>query len=400
MKKLLILAAAAALLLVSCAKVETTQISENTGNIPVAFSNYVPRSITKATSSLVDAAVLTNGTHFGVYAWAQPYTGENPTPLTANPGTPAFMSDVDVTYGGDTGSGAANAYSPKRYWPAGDKPDYLSFIAYYPYQGAGITAPTFATGVGTYAFAAQSTSATMIDFMVADVVNDQLYGATNKYNTTHDADHKGTVQFTFKHQLAKVQFMFKKKAGLDATTVIELVDAKLNKIQTTGTLAATYNASTHATTTTWSNQAIAATPIVYDVTLDQANPESGSEIVLEETVNTVHQDDIFLMVPQTMFANSNANAQYLEVTWNVKVYDTDAHAATNDGTGLISTTTNSKKLYLDDCVQNDGETAANIDWAKNNVINYTITIGPNPILFTATVTEWDDTAQNGYFIVN
>ena len=237
----------------------------------------------------------------------------------------------------------------------------------------------------------------MVDFCVADVVNDQTYGHTNK------SGQDGTVDFTFKHQLTKVQFKF--KTGTLATgTTINLVDAKLYNVKTKGTLTATYaqNASPAVnalgtTTTTWSAQATATTAVVYDVTLNQQDPSNSNKLPLSTTASTVHNNDIFLMVPQTMVAptftttpnipaNLSSAAQYLLVTWEVV-------------TGGV-TTTNVKALYLDQCVTEDnGSTQANIDWEKNNFITYTVTIGPKPIYFTASVTAWDS-EQNGYFNVN
>lgn len=394
MKKTLFFAAVAALVFASCAKTEIISVNEDAAPA-IGFSSYSPRSLTKAGDTYVSGASLVNGKTFAVYAWKT----ANNTFLGVNPGTPNFMNPVTVTWNNDTTDGDGNTYSPVRYWPAGDTPENLSFAAYYPAGGAGITAPTFASGVGTYAFSAQGTSASMVDFLVADVVNDQVYGETNVSPT-----YKNTVSFTFKHQLAKVQFKFKKAADVDANTTINLVDAKLYNIQTTGTLTATYaqNASPAVnalgtTTTAWSNQAIAGTPVVYDVFLNGSNPESGSEIELTTTASTVADGDIFLMVPQTMIApafsttpnipaNLSSDAQYLLVTWEV----------ITDGV----TTTNTKALYLDQCVTaENGDTQANIDWAKNNFVTYTITIGPKPIWFTGTVSAWD-AEQNGYFDVN
>ena len=348
----MILAAVAALTLASCAKIDTIKVEENTGAIPVAFSNYVPRSMTKASSSLVDGAALANNTHFGVYAWATAYTGNNPTPLSGNPGTPNFMSNVDVNYLNDTNTGSGNTYSPLRFWPSGDKPDYLSFTAYYPYNGAGITAPTFsANTAGEYAFTAQNEAANMIDFMVADVVNDQVYGATNKYGLTSNVDHKGTVQFTFRHQLTKVQFKFKKSTGLGATTVVELLDAKLAGIQNQGTLTATYHpavaepAAAAYTSTAWSDQTGAqGYEIFVNSGENKKNPEytapstvSNPVTLADDATTTVDNSAIFLMVPQTM----EDATQQLSVTWRVRVYDTAGHASDNAGTavgGLLSET--------------------------------------------------------------
>ena len=44
------------------------------------------------------------------------------------------------------------------------------------------------------------------------------------------------------------------------------------------------------------------------------------------------------------------------------------------------------------------DTLANIDWNKNNFVTYVITVGPQPILFTATAVEWDP-EQIGYYNV-
>lgn len=400
MKKLMTFAVMAALILAAgCAEIENKSAT-NEAPHAIGFSHYTPKSLTKANDTYVNGNTLIANKTFAVYAWATTYGNF----LAVNPGDPAFMDPAVVTWKDNNNEGANNTYTPQKYWPAGTTPDNLSFTAYYPEGGAGITAPTFPTtgdgGVGTYAFEAQDASANMVDFCVADVVNDQVYGNTN---ATTSGGNKGTVAFTFKHQLAKVQFKFKTDNS-DANTTVELVDAELYNIKTEGTLTATYarNASPAVnalgtTTTEWSGQAIASTPITYEVFLNGSDPESGSEIELTTTANTVANSDIFLMVPQAMIApsfsttpnipgNLSNKPQYLLVTWKVT-------------TGGVSTT-NTQALYLDECVTTDGGTTqANIDWAKNSFVTYTITIGPKPIYFTATVENWGS-EQSGYFNVN
>ena len=391
MKKYFILAAAAALALASCAKFET-YTENNDELIPIAFSNYAPKALSRVGDTYINSTTLVDGKQFAVYAWQT----ANAAFLAAAPGTPNFMNPAVVTYNSDVTTGEGNTYSPVRFWPAGDSPANLSFTAYYPYGGAGITAPTFSGNVGAYAFTAQAAAADMVDFCVADVVNDQVYGNTNK---TSGDSYKGTVNLPFKHMLTKVQFKFKKATGLGETTVIELVDAELAGINNAGTLTATYaqNASpaVNALGTTsyaWSSQSGAAG---YEILLNNEDPESGSEIVLTESASTVADADIFLMVPQTIAADT----QKLNVTWNVKVYDTAAHATANGSEGLLSSTPNSAELsfFSDLKVSDTDDTAASaIQWNRNDFITYTITIGPKPIWFTATVDGWA-AEQNGYF---
>ena len=309
MKKALFLAAVAALALSACSKNEILEtINKVPEEAPIGFSNYTPKSLTKANDTYVSGTSLVAGKTFAVYAWKTDYDNF----LTANPGAPAFMNPAVVTWNNNSNEGANNTYSPKKYWPSGDTPANLSFAAYYPYGGAGITAPTFsANTVGVYAYEGPATSAAMVDFCVANVVNDQVYGETN---ATFGSSNKGTVNFTFNHQLAKVQFKFKTD-NEDANTEVKLVDAKLYNIQTVGTLTATYaqNASPAVnalgtTTTTWSAQAIAGTPVVYDVTFNGNNPEEGHEITLTTTAQPAAagtenpRADLFMMVPQAMIA--------------------------------------------------------------------------------------------------
>lgn len=403
MKKTMLFAAIAALVLVSgCAKNIDLAPTATTQHA-IGFSHYTPRSLSKANDTFVNGTTLVAGKTFAVYAWATAYDSF----LTANPGTPGFMNPAVVTWNDNDAEGAHNAYAPLRYWPAGTTPDNLSFTAYYPYGGAGITAPSFdANTVGVYAFEAQNTSAAMVDFCVAEVVNDQVYGNTN---ATSGSSNKGTVAFTFKHQLAKIQFKFKTDNN-DSNTEVKLTGAKLYNIQTKGTLTATYEQNATpavnaagTTTTTWSAQAIASPQVVYDVTFNGTAATDAAPITLH--TNLIPADasssnpatDIFLMVPQDMItpsfsatpntpANLSNNAQYLLVSWNVT-------------TGGV-TTSNTQALYLDQCVTEDnGSTQANIDWAKNSFVTYTITIGPKPIYFTATVTDWA-TEQTGFFNVN
>lgn len=390
----MLFAAIAALVLVAgCAK-NIDLAPTATNQHAIGFSNYAPRSLTKADGTYAESTTLINGKVFDVFAYATAY---NTAFTTAAYGT-QFMNAVDVTYGtGGNSDATKNTYSPLRYWPSGDTPDRLTFWAYYPVQsGNGITytAPDGNNGVGSYAFTTAGAAGSMVDFMVADVVNDKTYATTTN----------GVVPLTFRHQLAKIKVVFKTDLDPtdDPTTKVVLTDAKINNIKTTGTLTTTYNAG--STSTDWgTSPAIEGTPKVFEVLL------SGSDInneVLTTSVVGGADADLFLMIPQAMVARGETNPQNITVAWDVKTFDTAANATANGKTatsvgsdGLLSITHNTAVLYLDECVTTDGgDTQANIDWAKNNFVTYTITIGPKPIRFTASVVAWD-TVQNGYFNV-
>lgn len=364
MKKYFAIAAAAAVVLAGCAKVESYKVVEN-DNVPIGFTNYVPKSLVKAdAANYVAGATLINNAEFDVWGW---YTA-NGTSFDGTNGTKFFSNWYTVKYqGGNVGTdGSVNGYPDgARYWPSGDTPDYLHFYAYYPSNKGTITAP--AAGLGAFSFTAEAAAADQVDFMVADVVKDQVYGNTN---STFD----GTVNLTFKHQLTKVQVKFKTTQAVvdDPNTDIKVTSAAFGKINNTGTLTASYDGT--ATATAWSAVSGAA-----DYTI--AVPAGNLTATAANSGNDA--DDVFLLVPQTMLANTDANAQYITVTWTV----------TTDGIP----TTNTRKIYLDDCVTTDGgSTAANIDWEKNNFVTYVITIAPKQILFAGEAAAWD-AEQIGYY---
>ena len=420
MKKFFVLAAAAALTLASCAKVETISKVNDEDHV-IGFSNYAPKALAKASAAnYVESTTLVPNADFDVWGWytanGDSFDGTNGTQYF---GAPNAWYTVTYKADGDT-DGSKNAYPDgARYWPTGDAPDYLHFAAYYPSNaGLGITAP--ASGLGVYEFTAKATAATMVDFMVADVVKDQTYDNSNGNPGTNSGT-DGTVALNFRHQLTRVQFKFKTTQAIvdDANTTIKVTDVKIYNALTYGELTSSYlqmdnsgNYSdeggydandtpiTWATRTVWSAQATpSAAP--YEVFVNGADI-NNFELNATAAPATNNPADIFLMVPQAMIepvfsttphtpANLDNKPQYVLVEWDVITNGVTTH--------------NTKALYFDtDLKTTDNITAPaaamDLDWAKNASITYTLTIGPKQILFTGAVTEGWDVETNGYFNIN
>ena len=106
----MILAAAAALALVACAKVET--INTNAPEA-IGFGVYVPKTATKAgaagtiTQTGENSTTSLQDTGFGVFAY---YTDGASYPATNTSLKPNFMYNTKV-------SGSTWSYSPIKYWP-------------------------------------------------------------------------------------------------------------------------------------------------------------------------------------------------------------------------------------------------------------------------------------------
>ena len=366
-------------------------------NRPICFAGTSIDVETRADGSFLSGGgPLVTGEHFAVYAWN---TGASW--LGANPGVPLLMRPVDVTFANNDDSGTNNTYpdtgmssAMDRYWPrsGGAAYDY-SFCAYYPYGGAGITAPTFASGVGTFAFEVQPSAEEMVDFCVSDVANDIVYGSTN-------SDYPGTVALGFHHMLTRVQVKFVKARDVDADFDIKIWDARLEGVLSTGTLSAGYTpretpgrALPGTTTFAWSGR---GNRRGYEITLGGEDPGPYASDEADEYklslgyTQAVAASDVFLMIPQTMLSSeSGESAQRIEFWWSA--------GASTEATHSI--------LYLDDCLQSIGSSnKAEIDWGMGQFVTYTIVIRATPIEFgefsaeplvTVSIAPWGEDVE-GY----
>lgn len=351
--------------------------------VPIQFScTNGGVEVTKADASLTNSNLLASGQKFAVFGWN---TEDKLLPDDPCPGTPNFWNGstpVEVTFQNNSDRGKNNTYDPTRlpyltdqYWPRNLTPAYCySFWGYYPYASAGsngIVLSSFGSSDGTVAtfdFTVQPSVDKMVDFCVADVANDNVYGTTN-------TEWPGTVALSFHHTLTRVQFRFLRSADVAEGTTIELMDAQLKNIYTTGTLTVKFaRLDTPAlgrpgtTSFAWSSQ---ATPDDFDITIGGVNPEDGtpgSYVTLVTSPDAPAHSDVFLMVPQTMLTNYAATHQDLYLKWEV-----------TNGSG---TTTHDVTLLLDECHPGVGDPVfSDMDWTPNRFVTYTILIGAKPIQF-------------------
>ena len=333
--KVILFAGAAVLALAACSKNEVVETNDHA----IGFSNYAPKVVDgRADATFVNGNDLVSGKKFVVYGYNQKAADFS---TTLNP---TFMPGVEVTYnGGNTlAKAGSNTYSPTRYWPKDEANNKLAFYAYYPVST--YVVPTVTAGLGSYTVTVDTDPSENVDFLVADLVKDQVYSSTKG---------TGAVMLNFKHQLAKVKFLVKTNVT-DENTKVTLNSLTVKKVKTTGTLTPAYGTEF---STAWSDQTDPKDFPVYS-----SNMQLSATAVIKDIAHT------YLMVPQTLGNDVVATVVY--------TYQT----------GTDEAVTNTVNVKLNDIMSGE---AAIASWEKNNYIVYTFTIGLQPIKFAATVSAWD-----------
>lgn len=155
------------------------------GTVPIAFSN-AQTEFTKVP--------YPDGESFGVLAY---YNGSD---------TPNFMYNQPVT-----NTGGVFSYSPIKYWPASTD-SKISFYAYHPYNGAGITLNGNASTKKTLFFKLPTTAD--VDLMSASLENKSVGD--------------GSMRFTFRHVLTQLSFTARNSSKSFAITLntVKLVNVQ------------------------------------------------------------------------------------------------------------------------------------------------------------------------------
>lgn len=377
MKKSILLVASAALLLASCGKNEVyVPVQED---IPVGFSNYAPRSISKANDSAVNEGALPTGAKIGVYGYSTG-TDNLTTGFTTKP---EFMTDAKVDYGSYT-SATATATDPVRYWPK-TITNLLSFYAYYPGGSARIEGkPTASTaGMGTLTFTQAGAVEDMEDFMISNVANDQYYfkdGDTDpaSVNSNGVKAVNGVVPLVFNHMLTKVNFKFRTVSDYSADNVtIKVKSAKIAK-ETLSKVVITpsYTAGAAGALGTTAFAYSSNTAYAADITIPFSADQTLNTTAALNNGTAVTQTD-FLFVPQTI-----SNDVKVTIT-----YDIDQNGSVTENTATVQL--NKVK---------NGSDAFITEWGINDFVTYIFSIGLKEIKFTGTATNWDPEIVGNYVI--
>ncbi len=222
MKKIYLAAmAVAALTVSSCSQDEVLNINPEAGAKAIEFGVYTGKAAQTRGTEVTTTTIENNG--FGVTAVHHMDAYSD--------GIPNFMYNQKV----DKTSGVW-AYDPVKYWPTtqGSK---LTFFAYAPYNGAGITLADNDASPKTLTFELQADPKNTVDFVAAA-----------RYNVASSAS-PATVSFELKHELTRLAFKAKadndlyKANGTTDKTKIVITDVKFEKVDGKFFTEATYTYS-------------------------------------------------------------------------------------------------------------------------------------------------------------
>ena len=400
MKKSLIFAATAAVVLSACAKVDTYKVSEQEA---VSFGVYAGRAATKAVSGTDYGTVTTTSLQaaasngfgvFGYYTDADDYASNT----KAN-----FMYNQQVTY-----SGGNWTYNPVKYWPnehgasaTSTDTDKLTFLAYAPFvenlsaadgtvkDGAdaaateGITAMTKNTEAkdAILTFVVPASAEEQIDLLYGvmkdgytDVEGATIGAANSPLENLTKQKTDGKVEILFKHSLAKIAIDIKDVVdaiapttsvlGADTKVVVEKLTVK-GTIGTSGKL----NLYTGAWSDTASGTSFEVTPLPSDIYSGDTAPTTYPTVAGVKETSLAKTIDL-MVVPAT-----GAEITGVEITYYICTKDPQL----DGGVSIVK-----------NVISKDLGTAITIEKGKQYGLN--VLLGLTSIKLDATVADWDTTA--------
>ncbi|MBP5676573.1 MAG: fimbrillin family protein [Bacteroidales bacterium] len=403
MKNSMILAAAAALALAACAKVETIN---NNAPEAIGFSVYTGKAATKAVSGTdfgtitnTELQASTNG--FGVFGYYTDAADYNSS-IKAN-----FMYNQQVKY-----SGGSWTYSPIKYWPnehgasaVSTDTDKLTFLAYAPFvannaittdKGVSITdkdgsaaadegiiamTANNVAGDATLTFKVPASAEEQIDLMygVLGATYVDVEGATigtvgDPMENLTKQQTDGNISIRFKHALAKIAIDIKEVVDAEdpVTTVTPVSDGTkvvVKSVKLKGTAIGTQgqlNLYTGAWNVTTSAAEFTVAPLPAAISVDAA-PTSYPAIA------GVDEDGLDKTIDLMLIPAATSEITGVEIVYYVCTEDSQLD-------GGVS--------VVEDKISKDFATALAIEKGKQYGLN--LLLGLTSIDLTATVEAWDD----------
>jgi len=371
MKKVLILAAVAAIAATACNK--TYEVNPTPG-VPIGFGSWTEH-LTKA--RVQGSNTFAADDNFNVYGYK--LVGENKTTV--------FNGDVVSTTDGTNWT-----YTTPRYWD----PNATSYT-FFAVSPAGLLnsadAKTGAFTSNDITFAGDNN-----DILVADKTT------VNKTDGSGNFNNFGTVHMVFNHVASLVDINVKKAPALHNATV-KVTALALENVVTKGTMAvsADYNRATTASPAGTNGPVVSWTPGTTKGTYGPTNgvssvtiPDGGQEITEDNTFPGSAEDyspagstiliNHLVVMPQTFDTGKNETAsQKLTITYKISV----ENGGENTYTGSVWLADFDK---IDDTDQADTKVAS---WEPGKHYVLYLTLNANAITFDASINDWA-TTTNGY----
>lgn len=347
MKKVLTMAAVAALVAVSCNKQQNEPTPPVPPDVtaPISFGATANVDVTpvKGTSVLPTTTVL------GVYAFKAATVPANNTSNAADNALWSSASNLKYTWVTDAfkESGA----SPKLFWPgSGTTGSELSFASYFPYQSTGVTGYTLTQDVSDQSAAPD-------------------YGfAWAKLENVARPEPVAAKELTYNYQVAKVSFSIVGDGSTVGSSGIAVADVKAVSVFTTSTtgLYKSYSLDLLAGTPSGTGNLVEAAPMKLKPVQKTGNGTAG------DTFEKDYVDAVGYLVPSTD-ANFKAAGITVAILYNDGVTDQTYTATIKAGVGSLAA---------------PADMSQGLVAGKN--YKYTLKLGKSGITFTGKVTDWTD----------
>ena len=403
MKQFFLLAATAAFILTSCAKIDNVQTVTEKGT-PVAFGVYVPK-MTKAgrtgmttTTTIQDTEA--NGGGFGVFAY---YT--NDADYTSGSYYANFMYNQKVLYDTDHWT-----YEPVKYWPnefgstaASTGTDKLTFLAYAPYVSStsgtegiiGMVANTSAAGKqDAYVTYKLSDDPTKVVDLVWAV---DASGLPHLDLTKQATD--GKVSFIFKHALARlnvnVRGIFDEvrdaEGDISAADVDSHTKITIESVKITGTLIPQADLNLKNTTANvalWQNPSTAASKDLIiknsDIAASLKANSGGESSFPGSSVTGVTKTNVNIY---TGAAPSSTDSKYFTL-----IPQSGDQTLTVEIVYYVTTEDDNLAGGIS-CIKNDITKSVTITggFVNQKIYNINMALGMTTVKLEASVADWDTT---------